>query len=140
MFVANYLGKAKVHFILILLNKQSVAKCYICQVDITSTNETEEHIILNACGGRLKSKDLLCKNHNSLFGESFDSELAKQTNDLANLLLIKRHRGEPQAIKGKLESTGEDYYLQYGGKPVMTKPIINEDIDGQQIQLSITER
>lgn len=117
-----------------------MAKCYVCQVDITPENETEEHIILNACGGRLKSKDLLCKTHNSNFGDTFDVELAKQTNDIANLLLIKRHRGEPQPIKGKLESTGEDYYLQYGGKPIMTKPVINEEVDGQKIQLSITAR
>lgn len=117
-----------------------MAKCYICETDITTSNEAEEHIILNACGGRLKSKDLLCKTHNSNFGDSFDAELAKQTNDIANLLLIKRHRGEPQAIKGKLQSTGEDYYLEYGGKPVMTKPIISEEVDGQKIELSITAR
>lgn len=117
-----------------------MAKCYICETDIITANEAEEHIILNACGGRLKSKDLLCKTHNSNFGDTFDAELAKQTNDLANLLLIKRHRGEPQAIKGKLQSTGEDYYLQYGGKPEMTKPIISEEVDGKKIELSITAR
>lgn len=117
-----------------------MAKCYVCQVEITKENETEEHIILNACGGRLKSKDLLCKTHNTEFGENFDSVLAKQTNDLANLLLIKRQRGEPQSIKGTLESTGENYYLQYGGSPVMTKPIIDETIDGNNVRLSITAK
>src|ERR1035437_11025447 len=98
-----------------------MAKCYKCDNEITTATETEEHIILNACGGRLKSKNLLCKTCNSQFGETFDKELASQTNDLANLLLVKRHRGEPQSIKGKLQSTGEDYYLLYGGNPMMTK-------------------
>lgn len=117
-----------------------MTKCYKCETELTSTNETEEHIILNACGGRLKTKDLLCNTCNSQFGETFDNELAKQTNDIANLLLIKRHRGEPQAIKGKLKSTGEDYYLQYGGKPMLAKPVITEEINGEKVEISITAR
>lgn len=107
-----------------------MAKCYICQIEITPDNESEEHIIPNACGGRLKSKKLLCKTHNSEFGNSFDNQLAKQTNLLTNLLLIKRDRGKPQPIKGKIQSTGEEYYLEPGGKPVMAKPKIEID-DGQ---------
>lgn len=117
-----------------------MAKCYVCQVDITPANESNEHIILSACGGRLKSKELLCKEHNSNFGNSFDAELARQTNDIANLLSIKRQSGEPPAIKGKLQSTDEDYYLQNDGKPVMGKPIINVDFDGQKLNLSIKAR
>ncbi|MBB3185920.1 HNH endonuclease [Microbacter margulisiae] len=117
-----------------------MAKCYKCEVELTSDNESEEHIILNACGGRLKPKNLLCKTCNSGFGDSCDKILADSTNDLSNLLLIKRHRGEPQSIKGKLTSTGEDYYIQYGGDPMMSKPIISEVVDGEKVELSITAR
>jgi hypothetical protein len=116
---------------------KKMTKCYKCENVLTSENESDEHIILNACGGRLVSNQLLCNACNSKFGETFDKELAKQTNDLANLLMIKRHRGEPQSIKGKHKSTGEDYYLQYGGKPILAKPIINENVDGDKTQLSI---
>ncbi len=65
-------------------------KCYICDSALTKENQTFEHIILNAAGGRLKSKDLLCKNCNSSFGENIDSVLAEQLNYLANMLMIKR--------------------------------------------------
>ncbi len=117
-----------------------MAKCYKCKAVLTSANESDEHIIINACGGRLKSKELLCKTCNSSFGETCDKALADQTNDFSNLLMIKRHRGEPNSIVGKIESTGEDYYLLYGGKPVMTKPIITEEVDGKKIELSIVAR
>jgi hypothetical protein len=26
-------------------------KCYVCDIDITADNETDEHIIINAAGG-----------------------------------------------------------------------------------------
>ena len=114
-----------------------MAVCYRCEVEITIDNEADEHIILNACGGRLKSKALLCKICNSTFGETFDAQLAQQTNDLANLLLIKRARGIPQPIKGTHSKTGEEYLLQFGGEPVLSKPKVSEKIEGAKINLSI---
>ncbi|WP_411835373.1 HNH endonuclease, partial [Paenibacillus barengoltzii] len=30
--------------------------CYVCKIELTKDNETEEHILLNSIGGRLKSK------------------------------------------------------------------------------------
>ena len=35
--------------------------CYICGKELTKLNESEEHIIPNAIGGKLKSKKLICK-------------------------------------------------------------------------------
>lgn len=104
--------------------------CYRCDKEITTENESDEHIILNACGGRLKSKNLLCKICNSIFGNKFDYELAKTTNDIANLLMIKRQDGIPQPIESIRTSTGDKYYLEYGGSPVQAKThyeIITED-------------
>lgn len=70
--------------------------CYVCDVELIKENETEEHIILNAIGGKLKSKKLICKVCNSNFGGRIDDSLAKQLNPIANLLNIKRERGKPQ--------------------------------------------
>lgn len=39
---------------------------------------SEEHIIPNAIGGKLKSKELICKKCNSKLGHSMDKELAEQ--------------------------------------------------------------
>lgn len=105
-------------------------KCYRCDKNITKENASEEHIILNACGGRLKSKKLLCKPCNSIFGEAFDFELAKSTNVIANLLGIKRQDGEPQPIITTNSLTGEKYYLENGGLPIQIKPNIKIVPDG----------
>lgn len=96
--------------------------CYRCENEINAINESSEHIIPNACGGRLKSNKLLCNKCNSEFGKGFDSVLARSTNDIANLLHIKRERGIPQPILSKRKSTGEEYYLNYDGSPTQTKP------------------
>lgn len=98
-------------------------------------NSSVEHVIINACGGKLKSANLLCSSCNSIFGEKFDKELAKTTNDLANLLLVKRERGEPQKIKGLSEDGQEEYYLEFGGDISITKPTIDLiDIDNKEIE------
>ena len=64
--------------------------CYACGKEITPSNRSDEHIIPNAIGGRLKSKSLLCKQCNSDFGDSIDSELSRQLNHIGNMLNIKK--------------------------------------------------
>jgi hypothetical protein len=115
-------------------------KCYVCDIDITADNETDEHVIINAAGGRLKSKELICKKCNADFGETIDGMLAKQLNTMANMLMVKRHRGEPQPIRGEKESTGEKYLLDVGGKPKLTKPTIKKTVNGDKTNISITAR
>ena len=36
-------------------------ECYICCEELTKDNDSVEHIIPNAIGGKLKSKELICK-------------------------------------------------------------------------------
>jgi hypothetical protein len=115
-------------------------KCYVCDTEITADNETDEHILINAAGGRLKSKELICNKCNSDFGETIDGILAKQLNNLANMLMVKRHRGEPQPIISDKQSTGEKYLLEVGGKPKLTKPSIEKTVDGDKTNISITAR
>jgi len=120
--------------------KTETMECYVCDIKITDENETDEHIIINAAGGRLKSKKLICSKCNSDFGENIDSILAKQLNILSNMLMVKRHRGEPQPIVGEKQSTGEKYKLEVGGKPKLTKPTIDKTVDGNKTNISITAR
>ena len=118
--------------------KTGAVVCYCCNAPIKDENKSSEHIILNACGGRLKSDKLLCKDCNSLFGTRFDSHLAKSTNALANLLMINRDKGEPRPIRTKNSTTKEPYYLALGGKPIPAKPKIKRyEKDGQK-RLDIT--
>ena len=50
--------------------------CYLCGVLLDKSNSSVEHIIPNALGGDLKSRQLLCKKCNSDIGHQADSELA----------------------------------------------------------------
>jgi hypothetical protein len=119
---------------------QDMKNCYACGVELTESMASNEHVILNACGGRWQSKDLLCIECNSSFGAESDKALAEQTNHCANLLGIIRHRGEPQKLKGKLKSTGEDYVIEASGRPMLARPIVEEsNVDGQPF-LSVVAR
>lgn len=121
--------------------KSSRNICYKCEIIIDDKNSSSEHIILNACGGKLKSNKLLCKKCNSHFGNSFDSELANDINPLANLLRINRERGFPPKIEGKGLYNGLEYYLEHDGKISLKKPVIteidihNDDISKRKIKV-----
>lgn len=106
-----------------------MSQCYVCEKEINRENETEEHILINAIGGTLKSKTLICKKCNSEFGEKIDAELARQLNFFSNMLDIKRDRGVPQNLDVKLKKTGEEILIQSGGKPVLKIPKIHKKID-----------
>lgn len=98
--------------------------CYLCDEKFISDNISSEHILLNSIGGRLKSKNLLCKNCNSKLGNQSDSELAKQLSFIAGYLNIKRERGSLPIIKGAKSKDGTEYHLVDGSKPIMSKPTI----------------
>lgn len=101
-------------------------KCFICGDQLTDANTSDEHILLNALGGRLCSRELLCKKCNEEIGRGSDKELANELNFFASLLNISRQRGKNQIIR----TADEKYDLLPGGMPVLKKPIISkEDID-----------
>ncbi len=117
-----------------------MANCYKCEALLISENFADEHVILNACGGRLKSKDLLCKTCNSTFGSTCDAELAKQTNILSNQLLITRENGKPQNIDGTSILTGEKVKIPYNKRPYLATPVVSQEVNGDKIKLSIQAR
>ena len=93
--------------------------CYNCGILLTDDNASEEHIIPNACGGRLTSKKLLCKSCNSKFGNSYDAELLKELKLFSVLLNVRRDRGTHQPV---VRSDG-CIALPAKGKPYLLKPI-----------------
>ena len=98
--------------------------CYVCNSKISKENESSEHVILNSIGGRLKSKKLLCKKCNSEFGDDIDVELSKQLNYIANMLNIKRDRGEPQPFIVETKEGNVKYKYMPGGKPEIKDPTV----------------
>lgn len=113
--------------------------CYLCLKPLTPTNSAEEHLLLNALGGKLKSKLLICKVCNSGYGESIDAALAKQLAPLATLLNVKRDRGQSPSFKAKLKASGEEIIIKAQGRPEMTlKPPTTISLDDKKINYKLT--
>jgi hypothetical protein len=111
-------------------------ECYYCDDTLTNENESIEHIIPNAIGGRLKSKKLLCKKCNSLLGEKYDSELCHSLSTVAGFLDIEREKGENPTIKNVRSKSGEKYNLIKGRHPEMASPVVNLDKDNNTVHIS----
>ena len=69
--------------------------CYICDEELTDTNNSDEHIILNSIGGHLHSKQLLCKRCNSKLGDTADAKLAEDLSFYTDMLKVKKVRKNP---------------------------------------------
>lgn len=115
-------------------------RCYVCDVELTLENRSDEHILINAAGGRLKSKDLICQGCNSDFGEDIDAALARQLNFIANQLMIKRERGEPQPVIGKQETTNEEVRILPDGSLVPNRLKFVQTQEGNQVNISFSVR
>ncbi len=74
-------------------------RAYVC--GLSGNNVSLEHIIPNAIGGKLKSKELICEDCNSSIGSKYDSILCKQMEFFSNFIEIKRDRGKPKPIEMK---------------------------------------
>ncbi|MDO2409547.1 MULTISPECIES: HNH endonuclease [Campylobacter] len=67
-------------------------KCYFCGVVLSENNQAVEHVIPNSFGGRLKSKDILCKECNSILGTTVDAKLYSDFKFFDILMNIKKDR------------------------------------------------
>jgi hypothetical protein len=106
-----------------------MSKCYICEAELLEKSPTHEgnksieHILLNSIGGKLKSRELICKKCNSEMGHGADQELAHQLAFLATFLAVERDDKEPnKIIKGAKTANGEEYNIGLRGKPIPAKP------------------
>ncbi len=102
-----------------------MAKCFICGAELTSENKSQEHILLNALGGTLTSKNLLCKHCNATLGSDMDDVLAKQLQPFALLLNVSRDRGSTPAMTAIHTQTKEKILILPGGKPAMNNPCVH---------------
>lgn len=67
--------------------------CAICEAPITRENNSREHVILNALGGRRTVSGFICAPCNNATGHSWDAALAKQLNPFCLFFQISRQDG-----------------------------------------------
>lgn len=95
-------------------------KCYYCGIELTGNQDSLEHIIPDALGGKaIKSKGLLCISCNNKLGRSLDSELYKQLKTYAYLLDVEKDKKSSNQILSGYEKNGEEYLIGKGLEPLV---------------------
>ena len=71
--------------------------CALCNVVLTPSNNSREHLLPNGIGGQKTVRNVLCKSCNGKTGAEWDADVTRQLNLLNLLFEIKRDRGNVQA-------------------------------------------
>lgn len=92
-----------------LSSKQSTPLCILCKDPIPSKTKPE-HVLLNALGGRLTAREIICPSCNHRMGVGPDNDLANSTTFLRNICGLKAGDGDkPPQIRGlKVEGNRVD--------------------------------
>ncbi len=98
--------------------------CALCDIRLDDTNDSREHIIPNAIGGRKSIRKFICRQCNNTTGATWDNQLATQLQPLCTMLDIRRGRGknQPTAIQSV---KGEKLSLRPDGSMTIQKPIFS---------------
>lgn len=68
-------------------------RCVYCDIELSDSNKSLEHIIPNCIGGQLKSNSICCKSCNSTLGATGDQKFSKIFDPiLADIKFLKRDR------------------------------------------------
>ena len=118
--------------------KSMNCKCYVCQENLNEST-SYEHIIPNAIGGFIKSRELICNHCNKKFGDGIDFELSKQLLFVSNMLGIRRDRGQSPSFptsdgKGYISSDGE--FIRH--KPDIRERAINVTNGAAEVKIDVS--
>lgn len=107
------------------------ARCYLCDEVITAGNISEEHVIPNALGGRLRSRELLCRPCNARLGHEVDVDLCNYVAPLGVLIGLKRDSGRGRAVP-ITRADGSTLLLDHDGRLRTPQPERTEEpYDGE---------
>lgn len=95
-------------------------------------NTTPEHVLLNALGGRMTTKQVDCSECNNLFGGGIDKAFADQVTELRNLLQLESGSGRTAPSLKKVKAGDQILNLSGDGRiDLVTKPFtIDKNADG----------
>jgi hypothetical protein len=97
-------------------------RCILCQEKIIPEKTKPEHVLLNALGGRMTVRNVICPGCNHEMGIGPDDDLAKTTEFLRNICQLRAGDGdEAPQIRG-LETDGQRFDLVAGMKPRIRAP------------------
>lgn len=111
-------------------------KCALCDIQITEENDSKEHVIPNAIGGRKKITGFICNACNTKSGEDWDAELSKQLNPLSLFFGINRERGVPPS-QVFTTAGGEKRLLHADGTMDIAKSEFKETVSGKTVTIQM---
>ncbi len=105
------------------------------------TTRSQEHILLNALGGKVASRDLLDKTTNDVLGRTIDVALTEALHLPRTLLGALSADGQPPPpVRGMRTSDGESYNLLPDGFPELSKPSMRISEIEDMVTLEISAR
>jgi hypothetical protein len=106
--------------------------CFSC---LKERQLTEEHVVLQCIGGRLKPR-LYCEDCNRNFGRVLDKEIADQFGYIGTILQIERERGSVQPFSVKQIETETE--LLFDGRQLTRKdPIVKLELGPDRSPTSV---
>jgi hypothetical protein len=97
--------------------------CALCDCPIGSANDSREHIIPQAIGGRKKVRGFICRSCNNTKGRDWDSALAAQLNWFCVTLNVNRAFGTPPKQRVKA-ADGQELWLHPDGRMTLAEPVV----------------
>lgn len=94
--------------------------------------DSSEHVLLNALGGKLELKGIIDKNTNDVFGRTIDSELLKMVEPFRVIPNIsKGDGGSPPSLRVVTSEDGRRVDILPGGMPRLAHPSLEtQSVDG----------
>ncbi|WP_345821411.1 HNH endonuclease [Methylobacterium fujisawaense] len=99
-----------------------MSKCLLCPAEITTENDSNEHLILNAIGGRRIVRGLVCKSCNNATGHQWDTVLSTQLLPLILMFHVFRQRRSAPPTLPVTTTAGEQVTINLDGRLTLTKP------------------
>lgn len=113
-------------------------KCALCSNILSSANQSKEHIIPNAIGGRKKTGGFVCIDCNNRCGQTWDAELAKQLNWFCLAVGVRRERGSvPKQI---VQTVGGDRYWLLSDGSLHPESSHSTELLGDQVTIKMTAK
>lgn len=105
-------------------------KCYYCGKELKNIKTKPEHIIPNAVGGKLTSKNILCNKCNNALSD-LDQSLANSVYTLTNLFNPKRDNKTKSNLPLKYKYNDREFIREADGKYYSTKFKVEKQSDGK---------
>ena len=119
--------------------RNRISLCAFCKTPLNDDNDSKEHIIQNAIGGRKTVRNFICEQCNSTTGHKWDKALVDQLQPICTMLNIKRRRGDNQPLTVETIG-GEQFVLLPDGSMTIPKTIFSERNLGNATEINIRAR